>query len=91
MKSFQATTTFLLNELNPILMSLGFFHKAKELGHKTERLKPKNFDLIPSQIKVLSVVYFVYMLGAKSIVCFLPIFIESVLSNVSLTGVVVSF
>lgn len=72
-------------------MSLGFFHKAKELGHKTERLKPKNFDLIPSQIKVLSVVYFVYMLGAKSIVCFLPIFIESVLSNVSLTGVVVSF
>ncbi|MFB6075787.1 MAG: MFS transporter [Candidatus Aenigmatarchaeota archaeon] len=70
-------------------------HKPMEEIRKLSKkpgkiLKPKNIDKIPREVKILAITYLVYSLGSKSVSFFIPIYVENILGNVSLAGIVVS-
>lgn len=56
------------------------------------RLKkgPKNFDKIPSDVKRLAVVFFVYTFGGKMASFFIPVYTQEIVGSYSLVGIIVS-
>ncbi|MFB6089205.1 MAG: MFS transporter [Candidatus Aenigmatarchaeota archaeon] len=70
-------------------------HKPMEEIRKLSKkpgkiLKPRNIEKIPKEVKILALTYFVYTLGSKSVSFFIPVYVENILGNVSLAGIVVS-